>query len=201
MTESGVPIPVRGQDWWGWPIASKRWADDSRSSARREVEPCFRSRSLSKDTVTRPSADLSGEETEVPEPIGALAPTARSEIESLCRTAVVHVLSLGVGRQGASPGRVWRCPMEASGGGVRPGPDPFLRAEVVHSSERTRVSRLFLPGRTVIRKEPLGPDGDRRVRHEAAMLERLGGVAGVVQLAQEPRYPRSVVLEDAGGAS
>jgi hypothetical protein len=33
------------------------------------------------------------------------------------------------------------------------------------------------------------------------MLERLGGVAGVVQLAQEPRYPRSVVLEDAGGAS
>ena len=32
--------------------------------------------------------------------------------------------------------------MEA--GGVRPGPDPFLRAEIVHSSERTRITRLFL---------------------------------------------------------
>ncbi len=89
--------------------------------------------------------------------------------------------------------------MEASG--ARPGPDPFLRAEVVHSSERTRITRLFLPGRTVIRKEPLGPDAERRVRHEAAMLERLSGVAGVAQLAEAPRYPGSVVLEDAGEAS
>jgi hypothetical protein len=37
--------------------------------------------------------------------------------------------------------------MEASG--VLPGPDPFLRAEIVHSSERTGVTRVFLPGRTV----------------------------------------------------
>ncbi len=85
--------------------------------------------------------------------------------------------------------------------GVRPGPDPFLRAEIVHSSERTRITRLFLPGRTVIRKEPLGPDADRRARPEVAMLERLLGVAGVAQLAQAPRYPGSVVLEDAGEAS
>ena len=84
---------------------------------------------------------------------------------------------------------------------MRPGPDPFLRAEVVHSSERTRVTRLFLPGRTVIRKEPLGPDAERRARHEVAMLERLRGVAGVAQLAAAPRYPGSVVLEDVGGAS
>jgi hypothetical protein len=89
--------------------------------------------------------------------------------------------------------------MEA--GGVRPGPEPFVRADVVHSSERTRVTRLFLPGRTVIRKEPLGPDAERRVRHEAAMLERLLGVAGVAQLAEAPRYPGSVVLEDAGEVS
>ena len=75
-------------------------------------------------------------------------------------------------------------------GGVRPGPDPFLRAEVVHSSERTRVTRLFLPGRTVIRKEPLGPDAERRVRHEVAMLERLLGVAGVAQLAEAAAVPR-----------
>ena len=88
--------------------------------------------------------------------------------------------------------------MEA--GGVRPGPEPLVQAEVVHSSERTRVTRLFLPGGTVIRKEPLGPDADRRVRHEAAMLERLLGVAGVAQLAQAPRYPGSIVLEDADGA-
>jgi predicted ATPase/signal transduction histidine kinase len=89
--------------------------------------------------------------------------------------------------------------MEASG--VRPGPDPFLRAEIVHSSERIRITRLFLPGRTVVRKEPLGPDAERRVRHEVAMLERLFGVAGVAQLAEVPRYPGSVVLEDAGAAS
>jgi serine/threonine protein kinase len=91
--------------------------------------------------------------------------------------------------------------MEASASGVRSGPDPVLRAEIVHSSERTRVTRLFFPGRTVIRKEPLGPDAERRVRHETAMLERLGGVAGVAQLAGAPRYPGSVVLEDAGEAS
>ena len=84
---------------------------------------------------------------------------------------------------------------------MRPGPDPFLRAEIVHSSERTRVTRLFLPGRTVIRKEPLGPDAERRVRHEVAMLERLPRVAGVAQLAGAPRFPGSVVLEDAGGLS
>src|ERR1700733_16096446 len=89
--------------------------------------------------------------------------------------------------------------MGASGG--RPGPDPSPRAEIVHSSERTRITRLFLPGRTVIRKEPRGTDADRRARHEVAMLERLLGVAGVAQLAQAPGYPGSVVLEDAGGAS
>ena len=33
------------------------------------------------------------------------------------------------------------------------------------------------------------------------MLERLRGVAGVAQLAGAPRYPGSVVLADAGGAS
>ena len=86
-------------------------------------------------------------------------------------------------------------------GGVRPGPDPSVRAEVVHESERTRITRLFLPGYTAIRKEPLGPDGERRVRHEAAMLERLRGVAGVAQLAEAPQYPGSIVLADAGGAS
>ena len=74
-------------------------------------------------------------------------------------------------------------------GGVLPGKNPPDRAEVVHESARTRVTRLFLPEGTVIRKEPLGPDADRRVRHEAAVLERLAGVAGVVQLAERPPDP------------
>src|ERR1700751_3371440 len=91
---------------------------------------------------------------------------------------------------------VRRCAMEA-----RPGQEPFLRAEIVHFSERTRITRLFLPGRTVIRKEPLGPDAERRARPEVALLEPLRGVAGMSQLAAAPVYPGSVVLEDAGGAS
>src|SRR5580700_1965358 len=86
-------------------------------------------------------------------------------------------------------------------GGVLPGPDPSVRAEVVHESERTRITRLFLPGRTVIRKEPLGPSGERRVRHEVAMLERLRGVAGVVQLADAPQHQGSVTLTDVGRTS
>ena len=72
---------------------------------------------------------------------------------------------------------------------------------MLHEQRRTRVSRLFLPGRTVIRKEPLGPDAERRLRHERAMLERLRGVAGVAQLVEAPRYPGSIVLADVGGTS
>jgi hypothetical protein len=65
-------------------------------------------------------------------------------------------------------------------GGMRSGPDPFLRTQAVHTSERTRITRLFPSGRTVIRKEPLGPDAERPVRHEAAMAERLTqAVAGM----------------------
>ena len=37
---------------------------------------------------------------------------------------------------------------------------PPARTEVLHTSERTRVTRLFLTGRTVIRKEPLGADAE-----------------------------------------
>jgi signal transduction histidine kinase len=81
---------------------------------------------------------------------------------------------------------------------VLPGPDEPVSAEIVHQSGRTRITRLVVPGGTVIRKEPLGPDAERRVRHEVAMLERLRGVAGVAQLAGAPRYPGSVVLADPG---
>ena len=80
--------------------------------------------------------------------------------------------------------------------------DPPAPTEVLHASERTRVTRLFLPGRTVIRKEPLGADAQRRLQHELAMLERPRGAAGIAQLADDaPRYPGSIVLVDVGGTS
>src|ERR1700685_4692576 len=72
--------------------------------------------------------------------------------------------------------RAWRCRMEADG--VLSAPVKPVPADIVHESGRTRITRLVLPGGTVIRKEPLGADGERRVRHEGAMLERLRGVAG-----------------------
>jgi signal transduction histidine kinase len=86
-------------------------------------------------------------------------------------------------------------------GGVLPGRNPPDRAEVVHESARTRVTRLFFAGRTVICKEPLGADAEPRLRHEAAVLERLRGIKGVAQLAQPPRHAGSIVLADAGSAT
>jgi predicted ATPase/signal transduction histidine kinase len=71
----------------------------------------------------------------------------------------------------------------------------------VHESERTRVTRLPCAEGSVIRKEPLGPDAEHRLRHEMAILERLRGVEGVAQLAKAPRYPGSIVLVDVGGRS
>ena len=86
-------------------------------------------------------------------------------------------------------------------GEVLRGRDQPIRGALLHESERTRVSQLFLAGRTVVRKEPLGPDAERRLRHEVAMLKRLRGVVGVAQLMEVPQYPGSVVLEDVGGTS
>ena len=86
-------------------------------------------------------------------------------------------------------------------GEVLPGRDPPVRAQIVHESERTRITRLFHAGRAVIRKEPLGPDAERRLRHEVAILERLRGAEGVAQLAGASRYAGSIVLADAGGTS
>jgi serine/threonine protein kinase len=72
------------------------------------------------------------------------------------------------------------------------------RAEIVCESQRTRVTRFFLSGRTVIGKEPLGPEAARRLHHEVAVLERLRGVVGVAQVLDAPRYPGSIMLADAG---
>ncbi len=78
---------------------------------------------------------------------------------------------------------------------------PPVRAEMVHESKRTRVTRLFSSGNTVIRKEPLGPDAQHRLNHELAILDHLRGVVGVAQVLDEPRYPESIVLADAGGTT
>ncbi len=77
--------------------------------------------------------------------------------------------------------------------------DPPVRVEAVHESERTRVTRLFLPGRTVIRKEPLGPGWETRLRHELGIVERLRGVEGVAQLADVPPDPGSIMFDDVAG--
>jgi hypothetical protein len=63
------------------------------------------------------------------------------------------------------------------------------------------VTRLFVDGRAVIRKQPLGPDAPRRLRHELTILQRLLGVAGVAQLLEAPRYPGSIVTDDVDGTS
>jgi serine/threonine protein kinase len=78
------------------------------------------------------------------------------------------------------------------------GADPPVRFAVVHENARTRVTRLSRADRTLIVKEPLGPDAGSRLRHETAILERLHGVAGVAQLADEPPREGSIVLADAG---
>ncbi|MBL7498912.1 diguanylate cyclase [Frankia sp. CNm7] len=80
--------------------------------------------------------------------------------------------------------------------------DPSTAAgvELLHESERTRITRLLLDTGSVIRKEPLGPEAPRRLRHEVEILERLAGVEGVARLASEaPRSPGAILLADVGG--
>src|SRR5690349_7442136 len=98
-----------------------------------------------------------------------------------------------------APARARRCRMRTAG--VLPDGDPRDRAELVHESAHSRVTRHFLVGRTVVRKEPRGPDAEGRLRHERALLERVRGVPGVAQLLDSPQYPGSVVLADAGNRS
>jgi signal transduction histidine kinase len=76
-----------------------------------------------------------------------------------------------------------------------------VRAESVHEGPRARVERLYLPGGTVIRKQPLGPEAQRRLEHEVAVLKRLRAVRGVAHLLDTPHYPGSITLADAGRVS
>ncbi|MFI5608553.1 AAA family ATPase [Amycolatopsis sp. NPDC051903] len=79
-----------------------------------------------------------------------------------------------------------------------PEQDPSARVAVLRETARTRVVRLSVAGRTVVCKQPLGPDAQRRLGHEQAVLERLRGVPGVAQLVETPRYAGAIVLADAG---
>jgi Protein kinase domain len=78
--------------------------------------------------------------------------------------------------------------------------EPAGRAEIVREDPRTRVTRVVAAGRTVIRKELRGPDSDRRLHHQLEMLQRLRGVPGVAQLAEET-LPGALALADAGDRS
>ncbi|TCJ38090.1 diguanylate cyclase domain-containing protein [Parafrankia sp. BMG5.11] len=85
-----------------------------------------------------------------------------------------------------------------------PGRDPpaIVCTELLHETERTRVTRLVFPTGAVIRKEPLGSDARGRLRHEVEILNLLSGVEGVVQLADgAPPSPGSILLADVGGVA
>jgi len=86
-------------------------------------------------------------------------------------------------------------------GAVLPDRGVPVRAEIVCESPRARVTRLFVSAGTVIRKELLGAEAQRRVQHEVGVLERLRGVVGVAQVLDAPRYPGSITLADAGQSS
>src|ERR1700681_4740628 len=88
-----------------------------------------------------------------------------------------------------------------SQGAIIPNRGSPVRTQVLHESRRTRITRLFFPERTLICKEPLGPDAQRRLRHEVEMLQRLRGVDAVAHLVHAPPDPRSIVLEDLGSSS
>ncbi|HEV7788812.1 MAG TPA: AAA family ATPase, partial [Pseudonocardia sp.] len=53
----------------------------------------------------------------------------------------------------------------------------------------------------MIRKQPLGADAPRRLRHELGILGRLRGAVGIAQQLDAPTYPDSIVLADVGGTS
>lgn len=79
-----------------------------------------------------------------------------------------------------------------------PAHNDLVYDDLVHESDRTRVTRVFLPTGVVVRKEPLGPDAQRRLQREVAMLDRVYGVAGVAQLVQGAQDSEAIWLEDAG---
>ncbi|CAI7981005.1 Diguanylate cyclase [Frankia sp. Hr75.2] len=81
-------------------------------------------------------------------------------------------------------------------------PVTVVRPELLHTTEQTRITRLVFPTGCVIRKEPLGPDAQRRLRHEVEILGRLSGVQGVAHLAAGAvECAGSILLVDVDGTA
>ena len=87
-------------------------------------------------------------------------------------------------------------------GGLPPDPEPPARASVLRDSGRARLTRLFLPGRTVIRKEPLAEaaaplDLDELIRLAVSLTRAVGGMhrRGV---KHGDITPANVVISDDG---
>ena len=94
------------------------------------------------------------------------------------------------------------CPMGSNLGWTGCDAPVAVRVDLLHESGRTRVSRVYLPAGTVIRKEPLGPGAAGRLRHETEMLRRLSDVGGVARLASGgPPMRDSILLTDVGGSA
>ncbi|GAA1791336.1 diguanylate cyclase [Planosporangium flavigriseum] len=74
------------------------------------------------------------------------------------------------------------------------------RPVVLYQSDRTRVTRVRLPGVTAIRKEALGRSATARIQHELSIMQRLAAVPGVIRPVAEA-YPdgHSIVFEDVAG--
>jgi serine/threonine protein kinase len=73
--------------------------------------------------------------------------------------------------------------------------------EVLHDSDRALVTRVMSPGgHTVIRKQVRGADGELRVRHERAMLQRLAGLEYVPRLV-DADDDDVLLLVDLGGVA
>ncbi|MBC7956348.1 MAG: AAA family ATPase, partial [Cytophagales bacterium] len=74
--------------------------------------------------------------------------------------------------------------------------------EVLSQSDRTRVVRRRMGGgERLILKQGFGADAIRRMRHEAAMLQRLATVDGVSRLLGIDTGPDTLALQDDGGVA
>ncbi|OHV29490.1 MULTISPECIES: diguanylate cyclase [Pseudofrankia] len=81
-------------------------------------------------------------------------------------------------------------------------PRSLQEPELLHETERTRVTRLVSGSGGVIRKEPLGPGASHRLHRERSTLATLSGLEGIAQLAEgAPSAPGSLLLVDVGGVA
>ena len=80
--------------------------------------------------------------------------------------------------------------------------DPPSNDEVLYRNERTMVVRKRISEtQTVIEKHAFGTEGQRRLRSEATILDRLAGIAGVPRQVKDSLIPGVLRLEDDGGCS